>query len=195
MNSVVPGALVSGLITAIQPAGLNLQVLGFFNGTIDEFHLPPGDVEENFKVGQKVKARVLYDISPSTPPRFALSLADHVVSLTSKSVDASESEHPTPLQEAFTIGTIVDPVKVIRVESERGLIAEVTPTIQGFVHVSQLPYTEHMCVVIKIWHRYLRSRMSTFRRCRPRPDPGKSEPYTERVSLVTTHSTVYCNSP
>ena len=98
VNSVVPGSLVSGLITGVQPSGLNLQILGFFNGTIDKFHLPPGDVEENFKIGQKVKARVLYDISPSTPPRFALSLADHVISLTSKSVDSSEGEPGTPLR-------------------------------------------------------------------------------------------------
>ena len=135
VNSIVPGSLVPGLITAVQPAGLNLQILGFYNGTIDEFHLPPGDVEENFKIGQKVKARVLYDISPSTPPRFALSLADHVVSLTCKSVDASESESGIPFQEAFTIGTVVDPVKVLRVESERGLVVEVTPTVSGFIHV------------------------------------------------------------
>jgi rRNA biogenesis protein RRP5 len=135
VHSVVPGSLVSALITAIQPIGLNLQVLGFFNGTVDEFHLPPGDVEENFKIGQKVKPRVLYDIGSSTPPRFALSLADHVVSLTSKSVDDSEGEKGTRLQEAFAVGAIVDPVKIVRVESERGLIAEVTPTVEGFVHV------------------------------------------------------------
>lgn len=138
VTSVVPGALVSALITAVQPAGLNLQVLGFYNGTIDQFHLPSGEVEDNFKVGQKVKARVLYDITPSTPPRFALSLADHVVSMTDKSVDNSGDGKLTGLYEAFTIGMPVDPVKVIRVESERGLIVEVTPTIQGFVHISQV---------------------------------------------------------
>ncbi|EKM61289.1 uncharacterized protein PHACADRAFT_168722 [Phanerochaete carnosa HHB-10118-sp] len=137
-TSVVPGSLVSALITSVQPTGLNLQVLGFYNGTIDQFHLPPGDVEENFKVGQKVKARILYDIAPSTPSRFALSLADHVVSMTDKSVDVSEDAKQTSLHEAFTIGVPVDPMKVIRVEPERGLIVEVTPTVEGFVHISQV---------------------------------------------------------
>lgn len=135
---MTPGSLVPGLVTGVQPLGLNLQVLGFFNGTIDRFHLPPGDVEEHFKIGQKVKARVLYNINPSTPPRFALSLAGHVISLTSKSVDSSESEHGTTLQDAFTIGTIVDPVKIVRVENDRGLIVEVTPFVLGFVHVSTI---------------------------------------------------------
>lgn len=146
MTSVVPGALVSTLITSVQPAGLNLQVLGFYNGTIDQLHLPPGDVEENFKVGQKIKARILYDITPSTPPRFALSLAGHVVSMTDKFVDASEGEKRTPLHEAFTIGMPVDPMKVIRVEPERGLIVQVTPTVEGFVHISQVA-DEHISML------------------------------------------------
>ncbi|KAI0778417.1 U3 snoRNP-associated protein Rrp5 [Trametes elegans] len=133
VTSIVPGALVQSLVTAVQPDGLILQVLGFFDGTIDEFHLPPGDPEDNYKVGQKVKARVLYDISPSTPPRFALSLVEHVVNYHTKSVDSD-----TELREAYPIGTILDAVKVVRVESERGLIVEVGPEVQGFVHISQV---------------------------------------------------------
>lgn len=126
---------MQGLITAALPTGLNLQILGFYHGTIDQFHLPPGDIAEKFQVGQKVKARVLYDISPSTPPRFALSLAEHIVSLTSKSADASESGDASSLQDAFPIGSIVEAAKVIRVESESGLIVEVSDSVQGFVHV------------------------------------------------------------
>ncbi|CAL1695136.1 unnamed protein product [Somion occarium] len=138
VTSLLPGALVTGLITAVLPAGLNLQILGYFQGTIDQFHLPLGDVEDNFKVGQKVKARILYDVSPSTPPRFALSLADHVVSLTSKHVPGPDDEPNGPLlQEAYSIGTTLDAVKVIRVEPERGLVVEVGPGLEGFVHISQ----------------------------------------------------------
>lgn len=123
---------MQSLITAVLPTGLNLQVLGFFNGTVDQFHLPPGDIETTYQVGQKVKARILYDIAPSTPPRFALSLAKHVVALTSKFAD-SES---VVLPDAYPIGTILDAVKVIRVESERGLIVEVSSGVEGFVHVN-----------------------------------------------------------
>lgn len=129
---------MQGLITAVQPTGINLQILGFFNGTIDEFHLRPGPIEDNYKIGQKVKARVLYDVDPSTftAPRFALSLADHVVSLTSKRVGDAEDAQSS-VQEAFSIGTAVEAVKVLRVESERGLIVEVSSGLEGFVHVSQ----------------------------------------------------------
>ncbi len=133
VTSVVPGALVQSLITAIQPDGLILQVLGYFDGTVDQFHLLPGDPEGHYKVGQKIKARVLYDISPSTPPRFALSSADHVVKYTSKT--SSSSDATADLREAYPIGTALGAVKVTRVESERGLIVDVGSGIQGFVHV------------------------------------------------------------
>ncbi|KAI0361371.1 hypothetical protein OH77DRAFT_1468895 [Trametes cingulata] len=136
VNSLVPGALVQSLVTAVQPDGLILQVLGFFDGTVDQFHLPPGDPEERYKIGQKVKARILYDISPSTPPRFALSLAEHVVKYDIKSVESGAAT--TELREAYPVGTVLEAVKVIRVESERGLIVEVSPGVEGFVHISQV---------------------------------------------------------
>lgn len=133
VNSVLPGALVQSLVTAVQSDGLILQVLGFFDGTVDQFHLPPGDPEDNYKIGQKVKARVLYGISPSTPPRFALSLAEHVIKYKTKSAISDAVD--TDLQEAYPIGTVLDAVKVTRVESERGLTVEVGSGIEGFVHV------------------------------------------------------------
>ncbi|EIW64233.1 uncharacterized protein TRAVEDRAFT_138819 [Trametes versicolor FP-101664 SS1] len=136
VKSVVPGALVQSLVTAVQPDGLILQVLGFFDGTVDQFHLRSGDTEDNYKIGQKVKARVLYDISPSTPPRFALSLADHVVKYSAKS--AASGSAATDLREAYPVGTTLDAVKVTRIESERGLTVEVGSGVAGFVHISQV---------------------------------------------------------
>lgn len=54
VTSVLPGTLVQALITAVVPSGLNVQLLGYFEGTIDLFHLAPGNVEDNYKLGQKV---------------------------------------------------------------------------------------------------------------------------------------------
>ncbi|KAI0830546.1 U3 snoRNP-associated protein Rrp5 [Trametes gibbosa] len=136
VNSVLPGALVHSLVTAIQPDGLILQVLGFFEGTVDQFHLPPGDPEDNYKIGQKVKARILYSVSPATPPRFALSLAEHVIKCITKPAVSSPSN--TDLWKAYPVGTVLDAVKVIRVESERGLTVEVGSGIEGFIHISQV---------------------------------------------------------
>ncbi|KAI0046598.1 nucleic acid-binding protein [Auriscalpium vulgare] len=137
VTSVLPGELVQCLITAISSLGLNVQVLGFFDGTIDEYHLPPGDFTENFKPAQKVKARVLYEVPGSSPPRFALSLAEHIVNLRSKAVPVEGKDGPL-IQEAYPVGTILEAVKVVAVESERGLSVEVQPGVRGFVHISHV---------------------------------------------------------
>ncbi|TFY62849.1 hypothetical protein EVJ58_g3608 [Rhodofomes roseus] len=132
VTSILPGTLVQSLITAVVPDGLNLQVLGYFGGTVDQYHLAPGDPEQNYKVGQKVKARILYDINPSSPPRFALSLAEHLILMAPKSVAGSS------LPDVYPIGTMLDAVKVIRVETARGLVVEASDDVEGHVHISQV---------------------------------------------------------
>lgn len=54
--SILPGHLVSTLITAVMPSGLNVKIGGFFDGTIDLTHLPLGEkeIEDMYKVGKKV---------------------------------------------------------------------------------------------------------------------------------------------
>lgn len=128
VSSVLPGSLVQSLITAVVPDGLNLQILGFFDATADEFHLP--NTHKTLKVGQKVKARVLYNLPGTTPPRFAVTLAEHHIGFQPKSTSDSQL-----LCAAFPVGVILDPVKVRRVETERGLLVEIPPNQEGFVHV------------------------------------------------------------
>lgn len=116
----------------MHPDGLNLQVLGFFNGTIDQLHL--GKQPSAYKIGKKVKARILYDYS-SSPPKFALALADHVVKLGPRLV----AEKTEGVQQLYPIGTVVEALKVLRTETERGLIVELAPGVEGFVHVGTNP--------------------------------------------------------
>jgi rRNA biogenesis protein RRP5 len=56
VSSILPGHLISCLITAIIPAGLNVKISGFFDGTIDLTHLGIGDkdIDKEFKAGKKV---------------------------------------------------------------------------------------------------------------------------------------------
>lgn len=134
VTSILPGTLVQSLVTSVAPSGLNLQVLGFFEGTVDIIHLPAG---KSHKIGQKVKARVLYDISGTTPPRFSLALVEHIVALDIKRTsNDNRSGDKLSILDAYSIGTIVENAKVAGVESERGLVLEVEPGIEGFVHVS-----------------------------------------------------------
>ncbi|TFK36889.1 hypothetical protein BDQ12DRAFT_686041 [Crucibulum laeve] len=136
-SSVLPGALVQSLITDVHPDGIVLQLLGFFEGTVDQFHMPEDISGKAYKVGKKVKARVLYDYSTS-PPRFALALTEHIVHLTVRYVKQGDKGNKQSIQETYPVGTILDSVKILRVETERGVIAEVQPGISGFVHISHL---------------------------------------------------------
>ncbi|KAF8167718.1 hypothetical protein B0H34DRAFT_645870 [Crassisporium funariophilum] len=134
VSSILPGTLVQALVTTAHSTGLNLQVLGFFEGTVDPLHLRQDG--SAYKVGKKVKARILYDYS-SSPPKFALSLKDHVVKLgVCQTFSAEEPGKGKNLQEAYPIGTLLQSVKVVRAETERGLIVEVDNGIEGFVHIS-----------------------------------------------------------
>lgn len=129
VSSVLPGSLVQSLVTAVVPDGIILQMLGFFDATIDEFHLP--NTHKSPKVGQKVKARVLHDLPGTTPPRFVVTLAEHHIKLQPRSTSEDQ-----PLYSAFPVGTVLGSVKVRRVEAERGLLVEIQPNQEGFVHVS-----------------------------------------------------------
>ncbi|KAI6107500.1 hypothetical protein EDD16DRAFT_98830 [Pisolithus croceorrhizus] len=66
VTSVLPGMLVQSLVTGVTSSGLNLQILGFFDATADEYH--QSLVQKTPKVGQRMKARVLYNIPGTSPP-------------------------------------------------------------------------------------------------------------------------------
>lgn len=57
VGSLLPGHQVSALITSVDGAGLNVQVCGFFEGTLDLAHLDlqGEDIDDVFKVGKKVR--------------------------------------------------------------------------------------------------------------------------------------------
>lgn len=127
VGSVLPGHLVSALITAAVPSGLNVKLCGFFDGTIDLAHT--GNIEH--KVGKKVKARVIYENLGVTPKRFGLSLLPHVVAL--------ESPQGTdgPLETSLPIGTILE-AKVVRIEKDWGLVCSTPDGHPAFAHISHV---------------------------------------------------------
>ena len=110
-------------------------MLGFFDGTVEQLHLtrPPSE----FKVGKKVKGRVLYGFS-SSPPKFALALADHVIALGPRRIkpqkQSSDDQNRT-WQDIWPVGRVVEDAKVLRLEAERGIFVEIEPGLEGFVHV------------------------------------------------------------
>ncbi|KAK2461613.1 hypothetical protein APHAL10511_006076 [Amanita phalloides] len=136
-NSLLPGELVQCLITATSHYGLNLQVLGLFDGTVDEFHMHKDILEKSYKVGKKVKARILYSYDNS-PPKFALALTDHVLRLETRMMKDPTSSESKDMAEMYPVGTTLESVKVTKVEPDRGVVVDVNAGIQGFVHISHL---------------------------------------------------------
>ncbi|TFK30827.1 U3 snoRNP-associated protein Rrp5 [Coprinopsis marcescibilis] len=131
VTSVIPGSLVQALVTDIGHDGVRLQLLGFFDGTVDRIHLRKG--ENAVKVGQKVKGRVLYQHSVD-PPRFAVALSEHLTQLDGDRILEGDSS----IQQAYPLGYVLDSAKVTKVEPERGLFLEAAPGLEGFVHISHI---------------------------------------------------------
>lgn len=171
------------LITDVSSLGLNVQVLGYFDGTIDEYHLPPGDPTDKFKAGKKVKARVLYEIQGTSPPRFALSLASHIISLEQRSISAGGDRESTSIEEAYPIGTTLDAVKIVKVEAERGLLVDLQEGVQGFVHVGGFIFQTFGCLKSP---RFLTHPMNTSLRCPLLQEHGKLAHRIVLGSLGTT---------
>jgi rRNA biogenesis protein RRP5 len=133
---LMPGNLVKALVTASTSAGLNVKLFGLFDGTVTSFHLNP---EQEYKVGQHVKARILWDIGAIgaeaggsderhiNQRKFALSTAEHIVKMDVSGVSHKES-HP--------IGTIVQAV-ILSTTEDWGLTCSIESTSsKGFTHIS-----------------------------------------------------------
>ncbi|OWT39295.1 rRNA biogenesis protein RRP5 [Cryptococcus neoformans Bt1] len=136
VGSILPGHSVNALITAVVPSGLNVKVAGFFDGTIDLAHLPLGeiDIEDNYKIGKKIRARVIYDNLAANPHSFALSALPHVLNFTSPIQKGDD----TPLELAIPIGKVYQSVKVTRVLNDWGVVVRTQDGLEGFVHISHL---------------------------------------------------------
>ncbi|SCZ99428.1 BZ3500_MvSof-1268-A1-R1_Chr7-2g09528 [Microbotryum saponariae] len=139
INSILPCARVTAIVTAILPSGLNVKLFGLFTGTIDWFHLDGRDPETDFKVGQKLHARILWDSIGSIPKRFSLSINRHVMA---KDVARNGQSTSVPLEEEFPIGRIMERVRVVRMDDEWGLTCALErpddERVIIFAHISKL---------------------------------------------------------
>ena len=187
VESVLPGLRVRGLVTGVQPGGLNLQVLGYFSGTIDLTHLGKVDTS-SYKVGQKIDARILWDIPETNPRQIALSILPHVLSLAPSKMQDDEEK----LEDTYPVGTILEGLKVVRVEADRGVVVAIGDKPIGFTHVS----VQHLNATRRL--RLIRFQMyqtNMFRRFPPPLASGKLVQSTEAVSSVILLLMLYSTSP
>ncbi|GAC99433.1 U3 snoRNP-associated protein Rrp5 [Pseudozyma hubeiensis SY62] len=148
ITAILPGTLTKVLITAALPTGLNVNLFGMFDATIDRFHLPElpegKDIPDVYKEGSKHVARVLWDLlsppstalqgdNPDHERKFGLSLAPQVLAL-----KAPVAKDEQLLQHAYPIGATLE-VTVVQTINDWGLIVSIHETdLRGFVHISQV---------------------------------------------------------
>ncbi|KAF9954571.1 rRNA biogenesis protein rrp5 [Mortierella alpina] len=143
--SVMPGCVIEAHITEIQDIGVLCKFMGHFDATIDYFHTAKGlvtskkDLEEAFKVNEKIRARVLYVDLASQPTRIGLSTAKHVMGLTQPNTTEAQIGSKVFPGNAIPIGRSIDTVTVKRIDARHGLLCEIDGTdIPGYVHISRV---------------------------------------------------------
>ncbi|KAF9346551.1 rRNA biogenesis protein rrp5 [Mortierella sp. AD094] len=153
IGSVMPGDVIEAHVTEIQDIGAVCKFMGHFDATIDYFHTSQDmitskkQLEETYKINDKVRARVLYIDLASHPTRIGLSNTKHVMGLTQPNTTEKELGSKVYPGKAVPVGRSFDTVTVKRIDSRHGLLCEIDGIdIPGYVHISRVS-DEHLATI------------------------------------------------
>lgn len=141
VDSFLPGSAVEILVTDITARGLIGKLMGMLDVTADLMHSGAGaddkDIEKKYKIGSKVKGRVICNFPTSDPPKLGVSLLDHVMQFVPpQAIKDGKKHNPLGL---LPLSTIVPEVTVRKVESGVGLFVDIgLKGVSGFVHISRV---------------------------------------------------------
>ncbi|EGX93638.1 Nucleic acid-binding, OB-fold-like protein [Cordyceps militaris CM01] len=141
INTFLPGTAVNVLITGNSSSGVTGKIMGHVDATADLIHSGIGpfgtDVESKYKIGSKVKARIICNFPTSKDPKLGITLLPHLMALTKKRPEGPKRSS-LPLQ-VIPIASIVEQCTVRHVEADMGLFVDVgVPGLCGFVHISRV---------------------------------------------------------
>ena len=78
VSTLLPGMLVNSRVKQILSDGLSVSFMTYFSGTVDCFHVnAPKGVSSTFKVGQRMRARIIF--VDSAAKRICLTLLPHLL--------------------------------------------------------------------------------------------------------------------
>ncbi|TAQ85094.1 hypothetical protein B7494_g6580 [Chlorociboria aeruginascens] len=108
IDAFLPGTVVEILVADITSKGISGKVMGMLDVTADLMHSGAGasgrDLEKKYKVGSKVKGRVICTFPTSDPPKLGVSLLDHVLSLVpQQAIKNGQKEKPLDILPLSTI--------------------------------------------------------------------------------------------
>jgi rRNA biogenesis protein RRP5 len=141
VDAFLPGTAVEVLVADITPRGLAGKVMGMVDVTADLVHSGAGcsgkDLEKKYKLGSKIRGRIICTFPSADPPKLGVSLLDHVMALApQQALKGGEKQAPLVV---LPSSTIVDEATVRKVESGLGLFVDVgVKGVPGFVHISRV---------------------------------------------------------
>ncbi|KAK3322215.1 hypothetical protein B0H66DRAFT_495043 [Apodospora peruviana] len=140
IGTFLPGAVADVLVSEVSEHGIVGKLLGHLDVTADLVHSGAGpdgvDLEEKYKVGSRLKARVICTFPAAKVPKLGISVLPHVLSLQTKP-GIKDGQEASP-QDILPHSAVVE-CKVERVEAEIGLYVDVgVSNVPGFVHISRV---------------------------------------------------------
>jgi rRNA biogenesis protein RRP5 len=141
IESFLPGAAADVLVSEVSQHGIVGKVMGHLDVTADLIHSGAGPdgvvLEDKFKVGSRVKARIICTFPTANKPKLGISLLPHVLSMKPKTA-AQDDQEVLPTQ-ILAHSAVVEKCTVQRVEPGIGLYVDVgVKGVAGFVHISRV---------------------------------------------------------
>ncbi|KAJ5398020.1 hypothetical protein N7509_006133 [Penicillium cosmopolitanum] len=137
INSYLPGVAAEILLTEVTANGMIGKIMGMLDTTVDlvQSGVTDGklDLERKFKIGAKIKGRIVSTFPSAEPFKIGFSLLDHVLKL------STDTHGPGSSQDAPAISAIIPETTVVKVDPGMGVYVEMGETKKiGFVHISRL---------------------------------------------------------
>lgn len=136
INTFLPGTAAEILLTEVTSNGMSGKIMGMLDATVDSVQVSINgkvDLERKYKIGAKIKGRVISTFPAAEPLKVGFSLLDHVLKL------SSDARGPGSSDDAPAISAIIPEAKVVKVDQGLGLYARIGETKHmGFVHMSRL---------------------------------------------------------
>ncbi|OAA71534.1 Nucleic acid-binding, OB-fold-like protein [Cordyceps fumosorosea ARSEF 2679] len=141
INTFLPGTAVTVLVTGNSSRGVTGKIMGHVDATADLIHSGIGpfgtDVEAKYKIGSKLKARIICNFPTAKDPKLGITLLPHLTALTKKRPEGPKRSS-LPLQ-VLPIASTIEQCTVRHVEADMGLFVDLgVAGLCGYVHISRV---------------------------------------------------------
>jgi rRNA biogenesis protein RRP5 len=142
INTFLPGTMADVLISNTDRRGLSGKIMGRLDVTADIIQSGAGpagvSLDTAYKIGSRVKARVICNFPGAREPKLGISLLPHITALEKKRPTKSTDSKKNPTQ-VLPISSLVETCTVRHVEPDIGLFVDIgIPGLSGFVHISRV---------------------------------------------------------